>query len=145
MLRVWALGALESSKSAAVPVAVVDTGINYLHPELSLSMWVNRKELHGEEGVDDDGNGFVDDLFGWNFIQDNNNPMDDNGHGSHVAGIVAALQNNGEGISGISERAKVMALKILDQKGEGDVSHAIPAIQYAVDNGAKVLTNSWGG
>ncbi|KAL8275621.1 hypothetical protein Esti_000572 [Eimeria stiedai] len=119
--------------------------VNYLHPELSFSMWINRRELHGETGVDDDGNGYVDDVFGWNFLNGNNNPMDDNGHGSHVAGIIAARRNNREGVSGISHHARIMSLKILDAAGEGDVSHAIPAIQYAIDNGARVITNSWGG
>eukprot|EP00920_Eleutheroschizon_duboscqi_P039679 GHVT01095302.1.p1 GENE.GHVT01095302.1~~GHVT01095302.1.p1 ORF type:complete len:418 (-),score=85.51 GHVT01095302.1:811-2064(-) len=108
-------------------------------------MWVNLAEAYGEKGVDDDGNGFVDDLYGWNFLHDTNNPYDDNGHGSHVAGIIAAQRGNGVGVAGISDGARVMALKILDERGEGDVSQAIPAIRYANANGARVITNSWGG
>eukprot|EP00921_Rhytidocystis_pertsovi_P001448 GHVQ01002454.1.p1 GENE.GHVQ01002454.1~~GHVQ01002454.1.p1 ORF type:complete len:1501 (+),score=177.87 GHVQ01002454.1:109-4611(+) len=134
-----------SGVKETIPVAIIDTGVNYLHPDLQGSMWVNSVELHGTPGVDDDGNGFVDDVYGWNFYHSNNNPMDDNGHGSHVSGIVGATPNNNVGISGISPQAKLMALKILDANGEGDVSQAIPAIQYALDNNAKVITNSWGG
>eukprot|EP00922_Rhytidocystis_sp_ex-Travisia-forbesii_P019899 GHVS01029375.1.p1 GENE.GHVS01029375.1~~GHVS01029375.1.p1 ORF type:complete len:1165 (+),score=225.06 GHVS01029375.1:430-3495(+) len=132
-------------QSSPVPVAIIDTGVNYLHPDLQNSMWINVAELHGLPGVDDDGNGFVDDVYGWNFFHGNNNPMDDNGHGSHVSGVVAATSNNQVGVSGIAPQARLMALKILDSRGEGDVSQAIPAIEYALSNNAKVITNSWGG
>eukprot|EP00922_Rhytidocystis_sp_ex-Travisia-forbesii_P000392 GHVS01000590.1.p1 GENE.GHVS01000590.1~~GHVS01000590.1.p1 ORF type:complete len:1335 (-),score=190.73 GHVS01000590.1:168-4172(-) len=134
-----------SVELSPVPVAIIDTGVNYLHPDLQNSMWINVAELHGKPGVDDDGNGFVDDVYGWNFFHGNNNPMDDNGHGSHVSGIVAATSNNQVGVSGIAPQARLMALKILDSRGEGDVSQAIPAIEYALSNNAKVITNSWGG
>ncbi|PHJ25896.1 subtilisin sub8 [Cystoisospora suis] len=149
MVQAWRLklnGGVEDSDSRpTVLVAVIDTGVNYLHSDLADSMWVNSQELHGIPGFDDDQNGYVDDVYGWNFLHGNNNPMDDNGHGSHVAGIIGAQRDNKMGVSGISNHARILALKILDKKGEGDVSHAIPAIRYALDNGAKVITNSWGG
>ncbi|KAF8822211.1 subtilisin SUB8 [Cardiosporidium cionae] len=128
-----------------VPVAIIDTGVNYFHQDIQGSMWINEAELFGKPNVDDDNNGYIDDVYGWNFFHENNNPMDDNGHGTHISGIVAARRDNGEGISGICSSSRIMSLKILDRKGEGDISKAIPAIQYALDNGARIITNSWGG
>ncbi|PFH37247.1 subtilisin SUB8 [Besnoitia besnoiti] len=147
MVKAWRLNLRpdEAKQKPEVLVAVIDTGVNYIHSDLANSIWVNEQELNGVPGFDDDQNGYVDDVYGWNFLHSNNNPMDDNGHGSHVAGIIGAQRNNNQGVSGISSHARIIALKILDNKGEGDVSHAIPAIRYALDNGAKVITNSWGG
>ncbi|KAF8822464.1 subtilisin SUB8 [Cardiosporidium cionae] len=133
------------SKQNIVPVAIIDTGVNYFHQDLQESMWINEAELFGEANVDDDDNGYIDDVYGWNFFHGNNNPMDDNGHGTHISGIVAARRDNREGISGLCSSSRIMALKILNHNGEGDISKAIPAIQYALDNGARIITNSWGG
>ncbi|CBZ54594.1 putative subtilase family serine protease [Neospora caninum Liverpool] len=149
MVKAWQLSLSpqedDKRKKPEVLVAVIDTGVNYIHSDLAKSIWVNEQELNGVPGFDDDQNGYIDDVYGWNFLHGNNNPMDDNGHGSHVAGIIGAQRNNYQGVSGISSHARIIALKILNKKGEGDVSHAIPAIRYALDNGAKVITNSWGG
>ncbi|KEP63982.1 UNVERIFIED_CONTAM: subtilisin SUB8 [Hammondia hammondi] len=149
MVKAWRLSLSpqdeDKRKKQEVLVAVIDTGVNYIHSDLANSIWINEQELNGVPGFDDDQNGYIDDVYGWNFLHGNNNPMDDNGHGSHVAGIIGAQRNNNQGVSGISSHARIIALKILNKKGEGDVSHAIPAIRYALDNGAKVITNSWGG
>ncbi len=125
-------------------VAIIDSGIDYTHPELSSRMWVNPGEIPGN-GIDDDKDGFVDDIYGANFVTGSGNPMDDNGHGTHVAGIIAATANNGQGIVGIDPKAKIMALKFLDANGNGTLSGAISALDYAVSKGARLSNNSWGG
>ncbi len=129
-------------------VAIIDTGIDYDHEDLKENIWLNPGESgNGKEnnGVDDDGNGFVDDYRGWNFIFDSNDPWDDNGHGTHVAGTVGAVGNNGKGVVGVNWRVSLMPLKFLDREGSGSLSDAIQAILYAADNGAHVMSNSWGG
>ncbi len=136
--------AWDITAGAGVVVAVIDTGVDYTHPDLGGQMWVNPGEIAGN-GIDDDGNGYVDDLYGFNFAQDNNNPIDENGHGTHCAGIIAARGNNGVGIAGISWGARIMACRFLGANGSGTVSDAIEAINYAVANGARILNNSWGG
>ncbi|UCE04118.1 MAG: S8 family serine peptidase, partial [Candidatus Latescibacterota bacterium] len=131
-----------------VLIAIIDTGVDYTHEDLAANMWRNPGESgEGREsnGVDDDGNGFVDDVFGWDFVSDDNDPIDDNAHGSHVAGTVAAVGNNGVGVAGVNWRASVMALKFLDRNGSGSTADAIDAMTYAVENGAHILNNSWGG
>jgi len=128
-------------------VAVVDTGVDYNHPDLAPVMWTNAGEIP-DNGVDDDGNGFIDDVKGWDFYNNDNDPMDDESHGTHVAGIVAAVPDNGIGVAGVAGRAgtvRIMAVKFLDENGDGYLSDAIYAITYAMDNGATVLNNSWGG
>ncbi len=124
-------------------IAVIDTGIDYNHVDLASNIWINTDEIAGN-GVDDDSNGYVDDIRGWNFAANNNNPMDDNGHGTHVAGTIGAVGNNGVGIAGVAWGIKMMALKFLDGSGSGDLSDAIAAIDYARVNGAKVINASWG-
>jgi subtilisin family serine protease len=134
--------------SRDVLIAIIDTGVDYTHEDLAANMWRNPGESgEGREsnGVDDDGNGFVDDVFGWDFVSDDNDPIDDNAHGSHVAGTIAAVGDNGLGVAGVNWRASVMALKFLDRNGSGSTADAIDAIAYAVDNGAHILNNSWGG
>jgi subtilisin family serine protease len=96
-------------------------------------------------GIDDDHNGYVDDTRGWNFVSGNNNPMDDNSHGTHCAGTIAAVGNNGLQYAGVCWRAKIMPLKFLNAYGSGYTSDAVSAILYANRNGAHVLSNSWGG
>jgi serine protease len=128
--------------SSSVVVAVIDTGVDYTHVDLAANIWTNTREIAGN-GVDDDRNGYTDDIRGWNFVNDNNNPADDNGHGTHVAGTIGAVGNNG--ISGVAWSVKVMALKFLDSTGSGNLSDAVGAIDYARLNGAKVINASWGG
>ncbi|MCC6512052.1 MAG: S8 family serine peptidase [Pirellulaceae bacterium] len=130
--------------SSSVVVAVIDTGIDYNHVDLASNIWTNTDEVAGN-GIDDDRNGYVDDTRGWNFVSDTNNPMDDNGHGTHVAGTIGAVGNNGLGISGVAWNVKLMALKFLDGNGSGMLSDAVSAIDYARVNGAKIINASWGG
>ena len=134
--------------AAKVLVAVIDTGVDYNHEDLRANVWRNPGESgNGREtnGRDDDGNGFVDDVHGWDFAGNDNDPMDDNGHGSHVSGTIAAAGNNGVGVTGVNWRASIMALKFLAANGSGNAADAIECIQYAAQNGARVLNNSWGG
>lgn len=134
--------------SKDVLIAVIDTGVDYNHPDLKDNMWVNSGESgDGKEnnGVDDDNNGYVDDFRGWDFERDDNDPRDDNGHGTHVAGTIGAVGNNGIGVVGVNWTVSIMPLKFLDANGSGRLSDAIPAVIYAADMGARVLSNSWGG
>lgn len=133
-----------SKATHPVVVAVIDTGLDYFHPDFDRkNLWRNTKEI--ENGLDDDHNGFVDDLIGWNFVDDNNNPWDRTGHGTHVAGIISASTNNGEGIAGINPNVKIMPLKVLNFVGRGNSSRIAEAIFYAVNNGAQVINLSLGG
>ena len=134
--------------SRSVLLAVIDTGVDYDHQDLKANMWINPGESgDGREnnGIDDDGNGYVDDFRGWDFVNKDNDPDDDHGHGTHVAGTIGAVGNNGIGVVGVNWRVKIMPLKFLNAQGTGYLSDAISAILYAVDMGAKVLNNSWGG
>ncbi len=130
--------------SSNIVVAEIDSGIDYTHPDLAANIWTNPGEVAGN-GRDDDHNGFVDDIHGWDFANNDNNPMDDNGHGTHVAGIIGAVGNNGIGVVGVDWSVKVMPLKFLDASGNGVTSNAIKAMNYAVMMGAKVINLSWGG
>jgi len=125
-------------------IAVIDTGVDYKHQDLSSNIWTNINEIPGN-AIDDDNNGFVDDVYGWDFSNNDNDPLDDMGHGTHVAGIIAANTNNGIGMSGINWRAQIMSLKFIDAAGIGTTSNAIKAINYAVSMGARISNNSWGG
>ncbi len=127
-------------------VAIIDSGIDRTHPVFTGSgaLWVNPGETAGN-GVDDDGNGYVDDVNGWNFIANNNNPNDDEGHGTHVAGTVLGMSQDIFTAPYPAAKVKIMALKFLDGTGYGTTSAAISAIYYASNNGARVLNNSWGG
>jgi hypothetical protein len=133
-----------STGGASVVVAVVDTGIDLDHPELVPNLWTNPGEIPGNL-VDDDGNGLVDDVHGWDFVNDDDDPRDDEGHGTHVSGTIAAAGDNGLGVAGVAWRARLMALKLLDASGIGRTSDAIQAIDYAAAKGARVLNASWGG
>jgi predicted outer membrane repeat protein len=136
-------------------VAVIDTGVDYTHPDLEANIWVNEAELNGITGVDDDENDYVDDIYGYDFqgydVNDqDNNPMDMDWHGTHVAGTVGAVGNNSEGVAGVCWNVKIMVLKIYPpmekdfNESEAFVSNAIEAIDYAVCNSAKVINASWG-
>ena len=140
--------AWDRSRGEGVTVAVVDTGIDYSHPDLASSIWRNPGEVAGN-GLDDDGNGYVDDVHGWDFFNNDNAPLDDNGHGTHVAGTIAAAGDNGIGVAGVAWGAKVMALKFLGADGTGTLSGAVAAINYATmmrkSHGVnvRVTNNSW--
>lgn len=133
---------LTTGTERPVVVAVIDTGIDLTHPDLHINnIWFNPKEIPGN-GIDDDGNGFIDDLIGWNFLHNNNNPSDLVGHGTHIAGLIAARWNNGRGIAGINRGVRIMALKALNEVGKGWGSDIARAIVYAVDNGARIINLS---
>ena len=125
-------------------VAVLDSGVQLNHPELASRLWRNAAETPGN-GIDDDRNGYVDDVHGANIKALNGNVEDDNGHGTHVAGIVAAQAGNGTGGSGIAPGAQIMAIKVLDANRSGDSSQLAKGIRYAVDRGAKILNISING
>jgi thermitase len=133
-------------EAPTVVVAVIDTGIDFNHPDLKDNMWKNPGENPGN-GLDDEGNGVVDDVHGANFVSGTGtgNPLDDNKHGTHVAGIIAAMTNNSMGASGTAWKTQLMAAKFLDAGGSGSTANAIKAIDYATRMGAHVMNNSWGG
>jgi Zn-dependent metalloprotease/subtilisin family serine protease len=130
--------------SRDVIVAVIDTGIDYNHEDLRANLWANPREIPGN-GIDDDGNGYIDDVYGMNAIRGSGNPMDDNDHGTHCAGTIGAAANNGVGVAGVCWNVRLMACKFLDENGSGYTEDAIACVEYAVENGARVLNNSWGG
>lgn len=135
--------AWETTTGSNLVVAVIDTGVDYTHPDLAANVWVNAGEVAGN-GVDDDHNGYVDDVHGYDFVNRDGNPLDDHNHGTHVAGTIGAVGNNGIGVAGVNWNIKIMALKFLDAGGGGNLSDAIAAINYAVANGATISNNSWG-
>ena len=126
-------------------VAVIDTGVDFNHPDLKDNLWTNETELNGKAGVDDDNNGVIDDIHGFNAITGKGDAMDDQGHGSHVSGTIGAKGNDGKGIVGVNWNVKIMAVKFLDHNGSGTLENALKAIDYATKMGAKVMSNSWGG
>jgi thermitase len=128
-------------------VAVIDTGVDYTHPDLKDNMWVNEAEAKGKAGVDDDGNGYIDDVYGYNFSGStpSADPKDDHGHGTHCAGVIGATGDDGRGLVGVNWNTRIMAVKFLSASGSGSTDGAIKAVEYAVKNGASVLSNSWGG
>jgi subtilisin family serine protease len=146
-------------------VAVIDTGVDYTHEDLLPNLWRNPGESgtdsngrdKSSNGVDDDGNGFVDDITGWDFVSNDNKPYDlttsindvifkggNPGHGTHCAGNVAARSENGKGIAGVAPNVKIMSIRFLSDKGGGTTADAVKSILYAVNNGARILSNSWG-
>ncbi|HET9325731.1 MAG TPA: S8 family serine peptidase, partial [Candidatus Eisenbacteria bacterium] len=127
-----------------VLVAITDTGIDWGHPDLAANVFSNAGEIPGN-GLDDDHNGFIDDVRGWDFVNRDNDPIDDQGHGTHVSGTVGAIGNNGIGVAGVNWNVKIMPLKFLDGGGFGSTADAVSAIDYAVAMGARVISASWGG
>ncbi len=143
MSKIQAPAAWDLTSTSNVVVGIIDTGIDYTHEDLAANMWKNAGEVPNNN-IDDDGNGFIDDVFGWNFVANSNDPMDDHGHGTHVAGIVAAAGNNGIGVVGVNWTAKVSAIKFLSAGGRGSLVDAVRAIEYANMQGFKITNNSWG-
>lgn len=162
----WALGpdrldmapAWDLSQGSGIVVAVVDSGLDANHPDMLANVWKNPGEIAGNK-IDDDRNGFVDDVTGWSFVtckeleslekckvKSAPGPvaLDDNGHGTHVAGTIAAVGNNARGIIGVAPRAKILPLKAFNKQGLAFSSEVAPALVYAAANGAEVINNSWG-
>jgi hypothetical protein len=146
----WGLNTVKAPEAWAqghtgqgIVVAVIDTGVDYTHLDLDGNIWVNQGEIAGN-GIDDDGNGFVDDVRGWDFVANDNSPMDEQGHGTHVAGTIAAEKNE-FGVTGVAYNAKIMPVRVLNAGGSGSVSNIAAGIKYAADNGADVINLSLGG
>ena len=155
----------KGTKGDGFVVAVLDSGVDYTHEDLVDNMWRNPGETGTDaqghdkatNGIDDDGNGYIDDVVGWDFVSNDNKPYDlavdpikllfgggNPGHGTHCAGNIAARGDNGKGIAGVAPRAKIMALRFLSEKGEGSTDAAVKAIAYSIKMGVKVSSNSWG-
>lgn len=141
MTEVWESG-VRGSRSMLV--AVIDSGVDWTHPDLAENIYTNPNEIPGN-GIDDDGNGLIDDVHGWNFYSGNANSIDDNNHGTHCAGTIGAVGGNGRGVVGVNWQVSILPVKFLSATGSGRLSDAVAAIRYSVAMGAKVLSNSWGG
>ncbi len=125
-------------------VGVIDTGVDYNHPDLAANVWTNPGEIPANL-LDDDNNGFVDDVHGYDFVNNDGDSFDDNGHGTHVSGTIAAVGNNNVGVVGVNWQAKVVGIKFLNASGSGSTAGAISGIQYAITIGVRLTSNSWGG
>ena len=126
-------------------IAILDTGVDIEHPDLKANIWTNTAELNGSEGIDDDNNGFADDIHGYDFVNQTGRMRDNNGHGTHCAGIAAACGNNGIGLAGANPDALIMPVTILQSDGNGDIATIIKGIDYAIANGAEIISMSFGG
>jgi subtilisin family serine protease len=126
-----------------IVVAVIDTGCDLNHPDLAANIWTNPGEIPGN-GIDDDGNQYVDDIHGWDFSDQDNDPQDATGHGTHVAGIIGAEGDNARGVTGVAWRVSIMPLRFMNAFEEGSTADAIRAIDYALAMGAKIINCSWG-
>ncbi|MCF7794826.1 S8 family serine peptidase [Patescibacteria group bacterium] len=152
--KINAPGAWErSTGSQEIVVAVIDAGVQINHPDLKNNIWKNEKEI-ADNGIDDDKNGFIDDVYGWDFVGNNNNPSPDFNktwtegglsHGTIVSGIIAAQGNNKEGVAGISWKSKIMPLRVLNDSGAGSMRDVIRAVDYAIQNGAHIINFSFVG
>jgi hypothetical protein len=125
-------------------IAVIDTGVDYTHPDLVDNIWTNPGEIAGN-GQDDDFNGYIDDVYGYDFADNNSDPMDINGHGTHCAGTIGGVGNNNVGVAGVNWRCRIVAAQFLGSSGGGTIEGAINAVEYCAVNGFKVSNNSWGG
>lgn len=143
----------KTTGSRDVLVAVIDSGVDYKHQDLAENYWNNPGEngtdANGKNkknnGIDDDHNGMIDDWGGWNFVKNNNNPMDDNHHGTHCAGTIGAVGDNGVGVVGVNWNVSIVGLKFLDSEGNGTLANGVLAIEYATKLGVHIMSNSWGG
>lgn len=133
-----------NSGHPTIRIALIDSGVDYTHPDLAGNIWTNEKERMGQPGVDDDGNGYVDDIHGFNFVTHTGDPMDDRGHGTHCAGSMAA-RHDGHGISGVLANAQILAIKFMDGSGHGGLDAALEALEYAIRAKPSVINCSWGG
>ena len=133
-----------SKGDKTVKIAVIDTGVDYNHEDLKDNIMVNELELYGNTGVDDDGNGLVDDVYGYDFANDDNDPMDGHGHGTHCAGVIGATHNS-VGIAGVMAKVQILPIQFLKASGGGTLEGAIRSIDYAVQRGVHIMSNSWGG
>jgi len=127
-----------------VVIAIVDTGIDYTHPDLAANIWNNTDEIPGN-GIDDDTNGYIDDIMGWDFAYYDNDPKDGLGHGTSCAGIAGAVSNNGIGMAGVCWNCSIMPVQVLNETGAGYWDDMANGIKYAADNGADVISMSFGG
>jgi len=146
----WGMSAIQapaawdvSTGSSDVTVAVIDTGIEYTHPDLAANIAVNSGEVP-TNGIDDDRNGFVDDVYGYDFINNDANPLDDHYHGTHCAGTIGAVGNNGLGVAGVAWNVKLMPIKVLSGSGSGSIASVVAGINYAVTRGVKIVSMSLG-
>ncbi|MCB0420211.1 MAG: S8 family serine peptidase [Bdellovibrionales bacterium] len=126
-----------------IKIAIIDTGVDYTHPDLAENIWINPAEAFGVSGVDDDGNGYIDDIHGYDFANHDGDPFDDNFHGTHVAGIIGARHNQ-VGLPGVMAHVSIIPIKFMDHEGRGNIAQAIEAVTYAIKVGAKIMNNSWG-
>ena len=140
--QLWNVPKLEGAERPVI--AILDTGIDITHPDLAANIWTNSAESTGAEGEDDDNNGYADDVHGWDFINQTAKIADYNGHGTHCAGIAAAVGDNGIGITGANPDAYIMPITVMQSDGTGDVATIIKGIDYATDNGANFLSMSFG-
>lgn len=130
--------------ASSVVVAVIDSGIDYTHPDLVDNMWVNPGEV-AADGIDNDGNGYIDDIYGWDFFNGDSNPYDDNSHGTHVAGTIGAVGNNAQGVAGVAWNTQLAALKVCGANGACSTSAILNAVLYAASMEIPLSNNSYGG
>jgi subtilisin family serine protease len=148
-LEAWNL----STGSKKIVTAIIDTGVDYTHPDIANNYWYNPGEVGVDDqgknkesnGIDDDQNGFIDDFRGWDFANNDNDPKDDHEHGTHCAGTIGAVGNNNLGVVGVNWNTSLVGLKFLDESGSGSLDHAVQAIEYATSLGVDLTSNSWGG
>lgn len=141
VVPVWNEG-ITGSKN--VKVAIIDTGVDYTHTDLQANILKNSAEVAGD-GIDNDGNGFIDDVYGWNFADNIANGMDDHNHGTHCAGTIGGVGNNGIGVAGVNWNVSILPVKFLNSQGSGSLDGAVQSIQYATKMGVDLMSNSWGG
>ncbi|RME04840.1 MAG: hypothetical protein D6805_01655 [Planctomycetota bacterium] len=149
----WSLKKIQADKawklhqgSSQIVVALIGTGVDYNHPDLMRNIWLNPGEADRkkrENGKDDDGNGYVDDVIGWDFVDGDNTPYDRHGVDTHAAGIISAVKDNGIGVAGIAPRTSLMVLRYINDRGYGYLWDAIEAIRYAIRNGARIIYFNW--
>ena len=140
----WGMNVGKTQAEGGPLIAIIDTGVNYNHEALQGNIWTNPGEIPGD-GIDNDNNGVIDDVHGFNAAADSGDPLDDNDHGSHCAGSIAGNGNNPKGLYGVSQKANIMGVKFLTARGGGTLADAIESVLYATKMGARVTSNSWGG